>query len=160
MPIYTDSENKAFELLPEGDYRFCVTEFGITISSSGKTNGSEKYTAKLEIEPSGNTVTEFLFDHKSTIWKLDCFLKSIGVQLKKDEPYEFKRDVAEEKRRRWINPVYMRGWCRIVQEPYTSKKDNSQKMGNKVAIFYTDKEKLPPRPVEAPAAQEAEAFVP
>jgi hypothetical protein len=147
MPTYTDAPPKTFTVLPEGDYIFHVTNFEIGISTGGKTSGSEKYQVTLEIEGKGADLDETLIDHPNTIWKVEAFLKSCGVVLKKGEPYEFRKDKADETGIRWIDPIGMRGWCKLTHEPYTTKAGKNITV-NRVALFYTDKEKLPARKIE------------
>jgi hypothetical protein len=141
MPTFNDSQNVP-QLLPDGDYIFCVADFEIGLSTGGKTNGCEKYEVELEIEPSGKKVLEFMVDHPTCAWKIDTFLKSCGVKLTKGESFDFREDVAKEKGIRWVNPIGLRGWCCLKSEP--SSKD-PKKIFNKVAIFYTEKTKLEAR---------------
>jgi len=143
MPKFTDAENKIYTLLPEGDYKYMVTDWEIGISTGPLTAGSEKYTAKFTlIDHPGSELRETLIDHPKTGWKIDTFLKSAGIRPGKDEVYEFNQRVAEESGVRWINPIGLRGWCKLIQEDYVTKAKVVIKV-NKIAIFYTDKEKLP-----------------
>jgi hypothetical protein len=154
MPVFNDSEAKVFTLLPDGDYVWRCTEFEIGIMTGGKTNGSEKYSLKLGIEGKDCEIFETLIDHKSVAWKIDTFLKSGGVQLAKGESFEFRADLAQEKKVRWINPLGLRGWCRLYTDNYT-KRDGSPGKSNKVEVFYTDKPKLAPARIEVePTAQD------
>lgn len=149
MPTFNDSNNIP-ALLPEADYVFCVVGFDCMISKGKETGGSDLFEVELEIEPSGKTVYERLIDHKSTSWKIDTFLKSAGIQLKKGESFEFREDKAKSLGIRWINPLGMRGWCRITVEPYIkTNADGSkqEKKANKIAMFYVDKPKLQPREI-------------
>jgi hypothetical protein len=141
MPVYNDSDNIP-PFLPAGDYVFCVVDFDIKISTGGKTSGSEMYEMELEIEPHTNKVRENLIDHPACAWKLDTFLKCSGVKLTKGEAFEFRKDVAESKGVRWINPIGLRGWCRVGTQP--GSKDPTKTFNN-ITTFYTDKEKLPAR---------------
>ena len=152
MPTFNDSGNRPPHL-PDGDYVFCVVGFEIGLSTGGKTNGSEKYEVDLEIEPHGNNVTEFLIDHPSCAWKIDTFLKSAGVKLKKGEQFDFREDIASAKGIRWINPDGLRGWCALNSQP--GQKD-TKKLFNRVAVFYTEKEKLRARVIEeaSPVSEE------
>ena len=157
MPTFNDSEAR-LPFQPEGDYVWCVIEFGSKISSGGKTAGSDLYEVTLEIEPKGSRCFESLIDHEATAWKIDTFLKSAGVKIAKGEAFDFRKDVVEnanaaeaneKKPMKWVNPLGLRGWCHLVVEEYNGKKRN------KVAIFYTDKAKLPPRVIAAPATDDA-----
>lgn len=142
MPVYTDQTN-APSLLPEGDYIFEVTDYEVGMAKGAKTAGSDIYILKLNIEGKGNTIEERLIDHPSTLWKMDCFLKCCGVEILKGESYEFRKQIAEGTGVRFVKLEGLRGWCRIVVESYV-KRDNSEGKANRVAIFYTDKEKLKP----------------
>lgn len=142
MPVYTDQTNKP-ALLPEGDYIFEVTKFECGISNGGKTSGSDKYEVTVRIDQHGNTINENLIDHPSCAWKLDCFVKCCGVQIAKGERFEFRQDLAQANDCRWVNPIGLRGWCRVIQETYT-RKDGKPGSANQIAVFYTDKEKLAP----------------
>ena len=145
MPKFNDSENRA-PFQPEGDYVFCVTEFEIGISNGQKTAGCEKYEVTLEIEGPGNQVFENMIDHESCSWKIDTFLKSAGVKLAKGEAFEFRKDTAERKGVRWVNPLGLRGHCRLIVEEY--EKNGQKRKTNRVAVFYTDKPKLAARVIE------------
>jgi len=144
MPIFNDAENKQPNVIvPDGDYIFKVIGFATAISKGAKTAGSDVFDLTLEIENApGTTVWESLIDHESTGWKLDCFIKSAGVQLDKGEGYSFMKSEAAQKKWRWINPFGLRGWCRITSEEYTGARDGKKHTKNRVAIFYTDKPKL------------------
>lgn len=156
MPTFNDSEN-LIPFVPEGDYVFCVTEFGQAISAGGKTAGATKYELALEIElkdgARGPRVFENLIDHPATAWKIDTFLKSAGVVLPKGAAFEFNADDAASNGAQHVPPLGLRGWCRLVVEEYPA---NSGKRRNKVATFYTNKPKLPAR-VIAPPAPDASA---
>lgn len=145
MPTFQDSDNIP-QLLPEGDYIFCCTGFDIGISTGKKTSGAEAYDVELEIEPIGKKVTEFMVDHPSCAWKIDTFLKAAGVVLKKGEAFEFREDTAAQRGLRWVNPIGLRGWCKLRVEDYV--KDGQKRQSNKIAVFYADKEKLPARVIE------------
>jgi hypothetical protein len=156
MPVFNDSSNIP-PLLPDGDYVFTVKAFEIAISQGAKTRGSEKYELDLAIEPTGKPVFENLIDHPSTNWKIDCFLKSAGVTIAKGERYEFRQDVAKDSGCRWVNPIGLRGWCRLSQEqlpPRDNKPGEKPMTINKVAMFYTDKPKLAPVRVEQPEEED------
>jgi hypothetical protein len=147
MPTFTDAPEKKFTLLPEGDYVLCVTDFEIGISTSKKTAGSEKYSITFEVEGNSVDLKEMLFDHESCLWKLEAFLKSSGIALKKGEAYEFRKDKADMAGIRWIDPIGLRCHAKLGQEPYTTTAGKNITV-NKIAIFYTDRPKLPPRRIE------------
>ncbi len=150
MPKFGDSEN-IMTLVEEGDYVFCVVDFKQGLSTGGRTSGCEKYELKLELEGVNSFVKENLIDSPNTAWKIDCFLKSAGVKLVKDEAFEFREDAALANQVRWVNPIGLRGHCRVIVETYEKKSDDVGKptgKSNKVQVFYTDKPKLAPKVVD------------
>lgn len=153
MPTFNDSENKV-PFVPEADYILCVTDFEIGISNGSKTSGCEKYDVTFEVEGKGSKCFEQLIDHPNNIWKIDTFLKSAGITLKKGESYSFNKAEAEEKGIRWINPIGLRMWARLHVEEYSPKGSTEKRKKNKVSCFYTDKAKLPPNK-ELQEAEEA-----
>ena len=147
MPKFNDSENIP-PLLPEGDYVFCVTDFDSKISQGAKTRGSDMFELTLAIEPTGKQVYDNLIDHSTCGWKIDTFLKSAGVKLAKGESFEFRQDLANANAVKWVNPLGLRGWCRLVQEELPPKEGRKALTVNKVATYYTDKAKISARVVE------------
>lgn len=141
MPVFNDAENRDFKIVPEGDYIFRVTDFTSGLSKGGKTSGSPNYEGDLFLEGPNSTIPLQLIDHPSCDWKIDTFLKSAGIKLQKGEKFEFQEDKAKEMGVRWINPLGLRGWCRVIIEHYT--KDGKERQSNKVGTFYTNMEKLP-----------------
>ncbi len=147
MPIFNDSENIP-PVAPEGDYVFCVTDFESKISNGAKTRGCDQYVVEFTLEPVGNRVIEYLTDHENTSWKIDCFLKSAGVKLAKGEKFEFQEDRCKPGVR-FVDPIGLRGWCHIIQDTLPPTTTHSKELiVNKIAVFYTDREKLAPRRVE------------
>jgi hypothetical protein len=147
MPKFNDSENIP-ALLPEGDYVFTVIGFECKISQGAKTRGSDQFEVEITIAPAGKRVIETLTDHPSCDWKIDTFLKSAGIKLAKGESFEFRKDMAEKSGVKWINPLGLRGWCRLFVEEY--EKNGQKRKTNNVATFYTDKAKLEAVVIEVP----------
>lgn len=141
MPVFNDAENREFKIIPETDAIFCVKEFSCGLSTGTKTRGSPNYDAELEIEGHGVVIPLQLIDHPSCNWKIDTFLKSANIQLRKGEKFEFQEDKAKEEGVRWINPIGLRGWCNVIIDNYI--KDGKERKSNKVGTFYTNMEKLP-----------------
>jgi hypothetical protein len=150
MPVFNDSENKVSVLHEEGDYIYRVAALKCGVSAGGKTNGSDTYELSLLIEKSGGTVFETLIDHDATAWKIDVFLKSAGVTIPNGAAFEFDRERAENVGVRWVNAVGLRGWCKLGVETVTDRdgkpkmENGKPKLRNRVAVFYTDREKLAP----------------
>ena len=145
MPVFHDSENIS-GLLPDGDYKFCIVQITMKISSGPATAGSEQFEVTFEIEPSGKPLREQLIDHKSCHWKWDVLIKSCGISLIKGEPYDLRESKAAELGIKWVNLVGRRGWCRLTSE--AGSRDVAKKY-NRIGTFYTDKERLEPRLIEA-----------
>jgi hypothetical protein len=154
MPSYTftDQENKSFEPLPAGDYVARISECEFGISKGGKTSGSDTMELTLEVESNGRTIKvyETLIFHPSCGWKVDTFVKSFNLLVggrvpAKDENIDFSEHMV----------VGLRGWVTLKQEEY-EKRDKSKGVSNRVAVFITNKEKLP-KIVTVPADAHADA---
>lgn len=148
MPTFKNAENLVAVIHPEGDYVFEVIKLEIGQSTGAATNGSDKYELTLRVESTGGRVFETLIDHESCAWKIDCFLKSTGVVMATDESFEFCAERAAAAGVAWVDPVGLRGWCKLIVENYTPNNAPAgapKKQKNKVAVFYTDREKLPPK---------------
>lgn len=139
MPVFNKEAPREFKLLPEDDYIFEVKECSTGLSKWPGSNGS--WNCELVFEINGQRVRETLVFHKDLKWKLNNFMESCGVQLNENEPWEFNAEKAKEEKIRWINPIGLRGWCRLRVEDYV--KDGKTRQANKIAVFYTNKEKLP-----------------
>ena len=144
MPKFNNQDNKAFVLLPAGDYVFRVTalETGLQ-TGTGKTAGSPFWELTLEIEDKGAKVFERLIDHETCNWKIDTFLKSTGAAPPVGTAFEFSQEAAESSGCLWIDPIGLRGWCHLIVDSYqkTGAKETTKR--NKVGTFLTDRPKLP-----------------
>lgn len=159
MPVFKNQENQSFELLPEGDYVFTVIEMESGIQTgNGKTAGSPFWELKLKIEGKNAHVWERLIDHESCSFKIDTFLKSTGAAPQAGVAFEFDAAAAESAGVLHIDPVGLRGWCKLNVDTYTPPGKPPIKR-NKVQVFYTDKPKLDraakPETVAVPAAAPA-----
>lgn len=129
-----ENDSGEFSLLPEGDYRFVVTDF-----SRERFSGSEKMPpcpmAKLSIKVLGNgestTVLHTLLLHSKTEWKLSEFFRSIGQKKK-----------GEKLRMDWSKVINATGYCKVVINQYTNRY-GEQKTNNKIEKFYPADEYLP-----------------
>lgn len=149
MPTFNDSQNIP-PLLDPGDYVFKVVAFECKLSQGTKTRGSDVFELELAIEPTGKIVYERLIDHPSCNWKIDVFLKSAGIVLAKGQSFEFRKDMAESNNVPWVNPLGLRGWCRLGHKTLPASGTYPERTVNEVTVFYTDKAKLSPVPVEEP----------
>lgn len=147
MPTFNDSNNIP-AVLAEGDFIFCVTGYNSKISQGQKTRGSDVFELELEIEPSEKRIIEHLIDHPSCNWKIDCFLKSAGVKLAKGEAFEFSESKAQGAGCKYVDPIGLRGWCRVTQEIVPPRDGKKEFTVNKIGTFYTDKPKLAARVFE------------
>ena len=147
MKYKTEPPKQPGILLPAGDYIFCVREMTCGMQSGGKTNGSDKFVMQLEIEGKGATVKETLIAHDSTGWKINNFVQCCGIVIPEGSEFEFRQAVAEQAGCTWVNPIGLRGHCALIVETYLKRTDEAGKptgKSNKVAVFYTDRPKLPP----------------
>ena len=146
MPTFKNQENQTHVLHPEGDYHFTVTglETGIQ-SGSGKTVGSPFWELKLAIDK-GGVVYEKLIDHPTCDWKIDTFLKCTNAAPPVGVAFEFDADAAASAGIHWIDPIGLRGTCRLIVEEYTKQGTTEKRKINRVGTFYTDKPKLPRAP--------------
>lgn len=142
MPSYKfgDQDNLEFKLLPEGNYQFEVTKVATGIQNGGKTNGSDIVDIDFKLfDETGELVgtnNERLIMHERTAWRVDTFLKSAnflvdGRPLQKDDAVDLCEDTL----------IGLRGWCFVVQEPYT-KKNGEEMTINRVKQWITNKDKL------------------
>lgn len=141
MPVFNDSENKTFVLLPEGDYQLTCTECEIGIQSGGKTAGSETYRLTFEASDGKgkcSTVKELLIDHATCAWKIDIFCKACGVKLAKGQAFSFRKDEADRNKWTWVDPLGLRCTAKLIVEQFTTK-DGRKLETNRVAVFYTDR---------------------
>ena len=146
MPTFNDSENLP-PFIPEGDYIFTVTGYERRISQGAKTAGADVYALTLAFDGGGRVFSD-LIDTPALQFKIDTFLKSAGIRLAKGEAFYFDQDEANANNARFINPIGLRGWCRLSIEEYKGIKRN------KVAIYYTNLEKLAPVKLETASEEE------
>jgi hypothetical protein len=143
MPVFKDRQGR--KVLPEGDYILCLTEIEFKLSQGPKTRGQPQYDITFEVEGNDASIREVLTDHESTAWRLDQFLKACGVEVAKDEGWEFEESEARAKGRRWIQPLGLRCHVRLSVEKWTSEKTGRTGDQNRVYCFYTDRPKLTAR---------------
>lgn len=154
MPKFNDQQERPALIEPQ-DAIFCVLDMECGLSKKKGSEGCASYKIEFEIEPSGKRVFEDLDDSKDWGWKIDTFLKSAGVAPAKGEDFEFQKDKAETEKVKWIDPIGLRGWCRVTKESYQKGKlpgaENTRTV-NRIGTFYVDKPKLPRRemPAEEP----------
>tara|TARA_R110002096_G_scaffold85353_1_gene196465 strand:- start:171 stop:596 length:426 start_codon:yes stop_codon:yes gene_type:complete len=114
------------DLLDEGDYILEVIESVDGISRGAKTSGSEQFELKLREEKTGKIIYETLILCDSLAWKVDGFIQAFNIPAVEGEEIELNAP----------DFVGLRGWVKLNQETY------NEKTKNRIAIFYTDKEKL------------------
>lgn len=145
------AESSIFELLPDGDYPFEVTGCDFSLSTGGKTHGSDMMELKLTFfrnntfsEKCGKCHETLIF-HPNSEWKLSVFAKCANVLVNGQVP----GDGVEIE---WTAGLVLglRGWATVRSKEGT--KDKTKKF-NYVASFLTNKEKLArafPEPVQEP----------
>lgn len=148
--VFRNEPPKVFELLPEGDYLLEVVKADCAISKGRKTNGAEMLEFKLRSVEHGAEFEESLIDHESCSWKIDQFVNSFGLTSTVGEEVDLDPD----------NLIGRRGWCKVIQElmtqtdgtPWISRQTGKQGVKNRVAVYYTDKPKVPRNPAFAQPA--------
>ena len=151
--VYTDAPPKSFEPLPPGDYLAQVTECEFLIQQGGKTSGSDVMELTFETLDKDGVAHKFferLIFHESTGWKIDTFVKSFNLLIDAKPP---AKGQAIEWSERMV--VGLQGWVTLKVEEYKCR-DDTMKKTNRVAVFITNKEKLP-KLVEIPADAAGEA---
>lgn len=133
--IKNDSQ---FQILPEGDYRFCVKKF-----ERARHSGSEKIpacnkailTIAIENGETSGSVQTNLFLHSKFEWKLCQFFTSIG-----------QRKHGEAVRMNWGAVPGATGVCHVGIRKWTGN-DGKEHENNEISEFYD--------PVSAPAVKTA-----
>lgn len=87
---FKDSSNRM--LLEGGDYKATITSVEPCLA---KSSGNEMLKLTLEIEPHGVTVYDNLVFSAKAAWRIDTFLKSIGMAPKKGEKIDFNEAFCE-----------------------------------------------------------------
>jgi hypothetical protein len=101
---YTGQENLP-PAIEEGDYVLEVTgmETGVV---KGKMD--QKLTLKLEVVGHGNKLNDDLIFKENCFWRIDTFVKSIGLNPKINEEVSLTED----------NLIGRRGWAHVVQKEW------------------------------------------
>lgn len=127
MPKHTFTNSQPIPVILEaGDYILKVVEVVDGISKGAKTSGAEQLEIKFEEDGTGKTVYETLIFHPSLAWKIDCFVQCFGIEAKEGEDIELDAEALEGRK----------GWVALKIETHNDKKRN------RVAMFYTDREKF------------------
>ncbi len=150
MPVFDSkkAETPIFETLT-GDYPFEIVAVDNSISKGGKTSGAEVREVKLKFYKDANFTqpvaqwTEDFINSDNCLWKWFVFSKCVGFVF--TDGHEFDIDAT------WIG---RRGWATCKPE---RDKNDAQKFYNRVAVFITNKTKLPPN---VQAAQKADDDLP
>jgi cold shock CspA family protein len=145
---FGDNDNKVFQRYKEDDYILEVVGFGFGTSNEGapqvKLDVSAVNPKDLDALPHPTKVQCRLTLSEAAGWFADTFLKSCGVpDLKKGEDLEFNPKFRGRPGSRFIDLRGLRGWGRIIDKP--GMKDKT-KLYNEVGTWYTNRDKIPPRP--------------
>lgn len=141
----TITKDSEYELLPEGDYDFEVTNF-----ERGRHNGSDKLpacnkavvTLYATSAQAAGTIKHNLFLHTRTQGLLSAFFVGIG-QKKKGEDFTMN----------WNAVIGSKGRCKIGIHEWTGN-DGNKRSGNEIKKFYEPEEKA------APSQQQSGGFTP
>lgn len=141
MPKFdSKAEQSPWQLL-DGDYPFQIVAVDSGISQGAKTRGSDTREVKLKFFADKTFTkaiaqwTEEFINYETSVWKWSVFAKCVGLDFADGEEF----DITE----RWIG---RRGIATC--KPNADRNDASKKY-NRVAVFITNAEKLPPAPAEA-----------
>lgn len=139
------AETPVFEVL-NGDYPFEIIAVDNGVSTGSKTRGCDTREVKLKFyadktftTPKAQWTEDFI-NHDNCLWKWFVFSKCVGLELADGEEF----DIDEK----WIG---RRGWATC--KPEADRNDASKKY-NRVAVFITNKEKLPRNVEVAPVADD------
>lgn len=143
---FSDSDNKAFARLKEGDYILEVVGFGFGLTNSNEDKVDLKVSVvnpnDLNAKPHELQIREQLTLSEKAGWRVDTFLKSCGITLEKGADVEFDQKLRGRPGCTFIDLRGLRGWASVVDEP--SQKD-PKKIYSKVGTWYTNKGKVAAR---------------
>jgi len=153
MPVFLDTP--AFSLIPEGEYLYEVVDFNVDEEDKGKLKGAIKYILTLALhDEDGNDVGRIrdqLHEAPQLQWKFDQFIRSCNAvaefKLSKGQCYEFVKDKAKSAKCPWIDPIGLRGHCKVAIEKFTmtSSRDGSVKDAEKNKVTFIDTKGMVPR---------------
>jgi len=145
MPVFDSkkAETPIFEVI-SGDFPFEIVAVDSSISQGGKTRGSDVRDVKLKFYKDATFTqpvaqwTEDFINADNCLWKWFVFSKCVGFEFA--DGHEFDIDGS------WIG---RRGWATCKPQETNRKDDIDASTGrpkryNRVAVFITNKGKLPP----------------
>lgn len=115
MNLTKDNSERHFEILPEGDYDFTVSDVKHKESKAGKP----MWEVKLDVDnPNGSNVTifDYLVEQDNMAWKFGDFFRSIGIYHEGMSTDEMTKAVGEI------------GWVKIIVQPPHDGWDESNKV--------------------------------
>lgn len=128
MPRYQYQGRDAIpDIIPAGEYILEVVTAEESISNGQKTNGSDQIELKLKAEPSGARLYDTLIFHSCIDWRIDTFVRSVGIPAAEGKDLELTA----------ADCVGRRGWASVRVR---TRPDGSRR--NEVAVWLTDREKL------------------
>lgn len=130
MPVFVfKNRGNVPPVLPEGDYIVEVTDYECGVS---KAKGNDMVTLHCRVDGQGNELREHLVFTESSGWKLDTFVRCVGIAPKEGETFNLTDETT----------IGCRGWVHIIQEEFKPK-DKPAYMTNKIGMWHVDKPKLP-----------------
>ncbi|HYE30260.1 MAG TPA: hypothetical protein VEH27_02425 [Methylomirabilota bacterium] len=131
--VFTDQEGQSLVILKSGDYILEVVSAEQTISTGNKTRGCDQLELKLREQDTGALIYETLtFGYPALGWKIDTFMKSMGLHASKGEEVELTAESV----------IGLRGWATVRPDKYVNSQ-GVEKENNKVAAWITTKDKFP-----------------
>lgn len=138
---------KSFELMPDNTIGiFTVTDMHITQADGGV----DQYKLSLRIDDKdGNKIgnaSDKLTHAENMRWKVADFMACTNAVeqygLKEGDAFELSQGRASHKRVPWVDPVGLRGWCKITVFTKPNSKDGSPMKFNNVK-YLTDHGMVP-----------------
>jgi len=126
MRYTSQNEEAQSRFVEPGDYTVTIID---AVEAVSKGSGAEMIKLKLEVEPQGVHLYDYLVGCEAAAWKIDAFRKSVGDDVQPDTESE-------------INPrdlIGRQGRARLKIEEYDGRRHN------KVEAWLTNKEPSAPR---------------
>ena len=141
MPTYDPNAKQPEVQIINGDYPFEIAGVEELISKGAKTRGCNQRKVFLDVYKDTSfsvkiaEVNDILIDSPKCDWKYSVLAKCVGFEVAPGASL----DITEE------DFVGLRGWGHFAPEP---DKVDPKKEWNRIKVFLTDRQKLPPRAPE------------